>query len=67
MTTDAVKCILLEDPTYLKIVEKELLHEMPHLSITMSKPFFLEVAQNGIDKANSLKLLAKKLNILQMN
>jgi Cof subfamily protein (haloacid dehalogenase superfamily) len=65
VTTDAVKCILLEEPTYLKKVEKDLKKVMPHLSITMSKPFFLEVAQQGIDKAASLKLLAKKLNILQ--
>lgn len=63
--SDAVKCILLEEPTYLKEVEKILHVEMPHLSITMSKPFFLEVAQQGIDKGASLELLAKKLNILQ--
>jgi len=65
VTTDAVKCILLEEPSYLKKVEKELKAAMPHLSITMSKPFFLEVAQHGINKATSLKLLAKKLNISQ--
>ncbi|NJM78504.1 MAG: HAD family phosphatase [Flavobacterium sp.] len=65
VTTDAVKCILLEEPNYLKSIEKELQLAMPHLSVTMSKPFFLEVAQNGIDKATSLKLLAKKLNIMQ--
>ena len=65
VTTDAVKCILLEEPSYLKKVEVELKAAMPHLSITMSKPFFLEVAQHGIDKAASLKLLAKKLNIQQ--
>lgn len=63
--SDAVKCILLEDPSYLSKVENELKKAMPHLSITMSKPFFLEVAQNGIDKGSSLKLLAKKLDILQ--
>lgn len=61
----AVKCILLEEPTYLKGIEKELKAAMPHLSIAMSKPFFLEVAPNGIDKAASLKILAEKLNIHQ--
>jgi len=61
----AVKCILLEDPAYLKEVEKDLKAAMPHLSVSMSKPFFLEVAQNGIDKAASLKLLAEKLGIHQ--
>lgn len=61
----AVKCILLEDPNYLKEVEKDLKAAMPHLSVSMSKPFFLEVAQNGIDKGASIKFLAEKLNILQ--
>lgn len=63
--SSAVKCILLEEPSYLKQVEKELKEAMPHLSICMSKPFFLEVAQNGIDKAASIKILAEKLNIHQ--
>ncbi len=61
----AVKCILLENPVYLKEVEKDLKSTMPHLSVSMSKPFFLEAAQQGIDKAASLKLLAQKLGVLQ--
>ncbi|CAD0007923.1 haloacid dehalogenase [Flavobacterium chungangense] len=61
----AVKCILLEHPDYLKEIEKDLKTEMPHLSIAMSKPFFLEAAQHGIDKAASIKFLAEKLNIHQ--
>jgi Cof subfamily protein (haloacid dehalogenase superfamily) len=61
----AIKCILLEEPSYLKEVEKDLRAVMPHLSVCMSKPFFLEVAQNGIDKGASIKFLAEKLNILQ--
>ncbi len=61
----AVKCILLENPAYLKEVEKDLLVAMPHLSVSMSKPFFLEAAQNGIDKATSLKQLADRLGIHQ--
>lgn len=61
----AVKCILLEEPGYLKQVEEDLKIAMPHLSVSMSKPFFLEVAQNGIDKGASIKILAEKLNILQ--
>ncbi|MDI5886346.1 MULTISPECIES: Cof-type HAD-IIB family hydrolase [Flavobacterium] len=63
--SSAVKCILLEEPSYLKEVEKDLKAVMPHLSVSMSKPFFLEVAQNGIDKGASIKFLAEKLNILQ--
>lgn len=61
----AIKCILLEEPSYLKEVEKDLRAAMPHLSVCMSKPFFLEVAQNGIDKGASIKFLAEKLNIHQ--
>ncbi len=56
----AVKCILLQDPEYLKTVEKDLIDFMPHLSVSTSKPFFLEVAQLGIDKAASLKRLAEE-------
>ncbi len=63
--SSTVKCVLLEEPSYLKEVEKDLKKAMPHLSVSMSKPFFLEVAQNGIHKGASIKLLAEKLNILQ--
>lgn len=63
--SSAIKCILLEEPNYLKQVEIDLKATMPHLSVCMSKPFFLEVAQNGIDKGASIKFLAEKLNILQ--
>ena len=63
--SSAVKCILLEEPSYLREVEQHLKAAMPHLSVCMSKPFFLEVAQNGIDKGASVKFLADKLNILQ--
>lgn len=63
--TSAVKCILLEEPSYLKEVEEDLKKVMPHLSIARSKPFFLEVVPPGVDKAASLQLLAEKLNIHQ--
>lgn len=63
VTKSAIKCILLEEPSYLKTVEQDLKITMPHLSVCMSKPFFLEVAQNGIDKAASVHFLAQKLNI----
>lgn len=65
VTSNAVKCILLEDPAYLKTVESNLKQAMPDLSVSMSKPFFLEVAPNGIDKAASIQFLAKKLKINQ--
>lgn len=59
----AIKCILLEEPNYLKQVEAELKKLLPHKSIATSKPFFLEVTQQGIDKAASLNKLAKSLHI----
>jgi Cof subfamily protein (haloacid dehalogenase superfamily) len=59
----AVKCILLEDPIYLKEMEAKLKEECPEFSVSISKPFYLEVVQNGIDKALSIDFLAKKLGI----
>ena len=65
VTASAVKCILLEEPSYLKNVELKLKEAMPELSVCMSKPFFLEAAPNGIDKGASIQILAKKLDIHQ--
>jgi Cof subfamily protein (haloacid dehalogenase superfamily) len=65
VTTSAVKCLLLEEPSYLKTVEPLLKNAMPDLSVCMSKPFFLEAAPNGIDKGASIKFLAERLNIHQ--
>lgn len=59
----AVKCILLENPEYLKSMEQKLKAEKPHLSISTSKPFFLEVMPKNIDKAAGIELLAQKLGI----
>ena len=49
----------------MKTVESDLKQAMPDLSVSMSKPFFLEVAPNGIDKAASIAFLARKLDIDQ--
>jgi Cof subfamily protein (haloacid dehalogenase superfamily) len=65
ITSSAVKCILLEHPDYLKEVEKKLKAERTDLSVSRSKPFFLEVMPQGIDKAASIDLLARKLDIKQ--
>lgn len=61
----AVKCILLEEPEYLKKVEAKLKKEKPNKSVSISKPFFLEVMPQGIDKAASIARLAEKLGIKQ--
>jgi Cof subfamily protein (haloacid dehalogenase superfamily) len=63
VTTSAVKCLLLEEPGFLKSVEPLLKSAMPDLSVCMSKPFFLEAAPNGVDKGAAIQILAKKLNI----
>jgi len=65
INSSAVKCILLEHPDYLKQVEKKLKAERPDLSVSRSKPFFLEVMPHGIDKAACISFLAKKLGINQ--
>ncbi|MBF2708639.1 Cof-type HAD-IIB family hydrolase [Flavobacterium soyangense] len=65
VTTSAVKCLLLEEPSFLKGVESVLKAAMPDLSVCMSKPFFLEAAPNGVDKGAAIQILAKKLNIHQ--
>jgi Cof subfamily protein (haloacid dehalogenase superfamily) len=63
--SSAVKCILLEEPSYLKKIEAKLKAERSDLSVALSKPFFLEVMPQGIDKAASIEVLAKRLNIKQ--
>ncbi len=63
--SSAVKCILLENPDYLRTIETKLKAERSDLSVARSKPFFLEVMPNGIDKAASLELLANMLGINQ--
>ncbi len=65
ITGSAVKCILLQNPNYLKTVENKLKNSHTHLNVSISKPFFLEVTQQGIDKAASLNFLANRLGIAQ--
>ncbi|AZQ64855.1 HAD family phosphatase [Flammeovirga pectinis] len=62
---DAVKCIMLEDPAYLKTVKPLLVKEFPNLNCSFSKPFFLEVTQNGIDKAATIQRLCEFTGIKQ--
>jgi len=61
----AVKCLMLEEPTYLKEVSEKLKKARPNMMVTLSKPFFLEVVPDGVDKARSLDILAKHLGIKQ--
>ncbi|KXX69645.1 Cof-type HAD-IIB family hydrolase [Flammeovirga sp. SJP92] len=60
---DGVKCIMLEEPSKLQEVKPLLEDAFPELSVSFSKPFFLEVTQTGIDKAATLARLAETTGI----
>ncbi len=53
----ATKCIMLEEPSYLKKVSSILKSEFQDKSVSISKPFFLEVTASGIDKGQTLDKL----------
>lgn len=60
----AVKCMLLEEPTYLKEVEAKLKATYgDKYSIAISKPFFLEVTKLGVDKGVALRKLVETLGL----
>lgn len=62
---NGVKCIMLSEPSYLKKVEVLMKSEFKDLSISISKPFFLELTAKGIDKGHTLGYLASSLGICQ--
>jgi len=57
------KFIFLEEGDYLEKIEPEVAKDLPAFSVYRSAPFFLEIMPYGIDKANSMEILAKKLGI----
>jgi Cof subfamily protein (haloacid dehalogenase superfamily) len=59
----AVKCLMLEEPGYLKTVSEKLKLARPNMFVSISKPYFLEVVPDGVDKAKSLEFLANHLGI----
>ena len=59
----AVKCLMLEEPSHLKQVGEKLKLARPDMMVSLSKPFFLEVVPDGVDKARSLDFLANHLGI----
>ncbi|WP_297405947.1 Cof-type HAD-IIB family hydrolase [uncultured Cetobacterium sp.] len=62
--TSSPKCILLEEPNFLKNIENKLKEKLgDKYSIAISKPFFLEVTKLGVDKGTSLEKLCTFLNI----
>jgi len=61
---DCIKAILLQEPTFLKAVSETLRPQVQdHLNMVISKPFFLEFTDKGIDKRHSLDLLTQTLGI----
>lgn len=62
--TSAVKCMLLEEPSYLKEVDTKLKSKYgDSYSIAISKPFFLEVTKLGVDKGVALRKLVDILGL----
>ncbi len=59
----ATKCIMLEEPSYLKDVSGILKNKFSDLSVSISKPFFLEVTASGIDKGQTLEKLCSLENV----
>lgn len=65
---EVVKVLLLEEPEYLKTVYDKLKPELEDkLSLTISKPFFLEIMDKGIEKGAALRHICNKLGIKPEN
>lgn len=61
---EVVKVLMLEEPEYLKTVYDKLSCDLGHrLSLTISKPYFLEIMDMGIEKGIALTHICKKLGI----
>lgn len=64
--TDAIKAILLQEPGFLKAVSEKLRPLVSdRMNMVLSKPFFLEFTNLGIDKRHSLGHLVDTLGIRQ--
>ncbi len=58
------KCIITGIPSTIERLEKEIGKDWnEQLSVYRSEPFFLEIMPKGVDKATSLSILLKNLNI----
>ncbi|MFI3231139.1 MAG: Cof-type HAD-IIB family hydrolase [bacterium] len=63
MPEKCIKAILMQAPEHLKEVEGVLKPNISGMSMVMSKPFFLEFMNEGIDKGSSIKKLCEILEI----
>ncbi|WP_455759172.1 Cof-type HAD-IIB family hydrolase [Phocaeicola coprocola] len=58
------KCLIVGDPTRLAVLEKEMYdHLKDRMGVFRSEPYFLELVPKGIDKARSLSVLLKEINM----
>ena len=58
------KCMIVGEPSKLVLLEKEMYeHLKERMGVYRSQPYFLELVPKGIDKAQSLSILLKKLDI----
>ena len=61
---EVVKVLMLEKPEYLKMVYEKLSREIGDtLSMAISKPYFLEIMNVGIEKGAALEHICNKLAI----
>ncbi len=60
-----VKAIMVDEPDVLKSIESKVLPYTKDLSVTYSKPFFLEFMNNAVNKGLSLKYLCDKIGVKQ--
>lgn len=60
-----VKCMIVGDPARLIRLEKEMFDYLKdRMGVFRSEPYFLELVPKGIDKAQSLAVLLKRLDIV---
>lgn len=58
------KCLIVGDPDRLAILEKEMYeHLKDRMGVFRSEAYFLELVPKGIDKAQSLAVLLKEINM----
>lgn len=65
---EVVKVLMLEEPEYLKSVYEKLSGDIGgRLSLTISKPFFLEIMDTGIEKGRALEHICGEIGIGKEN
>lgn len=64
VTYPVTKCLMVGDPTLLAEAEHPVANALgKEFSVYRSEPYFLEIVPQGIDKANSLKILLQQLSL----